>query len=244
MSIVKLYQLTPKEVASGYIEQAGKSKTASIENLFADIRKVIPIDSEAMRVIANLQDILDQRSGDQDSRSQVLTTVSSKPEDALLVGARPVGTCQHYATGEYREALLAFVIDPNSQVVVSQTEKGSHIGRSIIRLLSTKEGNPEIHLEHTYTNVSSSEVKRQITLAAAMLAHNMGVPLNVSRYSQNEKGSMTEAPRIEGFEYELPDEVLYSNASRAPKVYVDSAGGIQSLGKYFVADMQKVSMVM
>jgi hypothetical protein len=100
--------------------------------------------------------------------------------------------------------------------------KGNIIARSILRLLSAEGGAPALHVEQIYTSSAGVGVKRSIFEHAFRKAVSLDVPLVA-----NAEDVPTD------FNFKIGEEIeLTSKGSRAPKVYVDSAGGSKSWGNY------------
>jgi len=71
----------------------------------------------------------------------------------------------------------------------------------------------------------------------------MGVPLLISKQSQGEEGIELDVQIAEGFSLTDVDYSLYSFASRAPYVYVDSAGGESQNGVYTMNNLAEIHLV-
>lgn len=106
------------------------------------------------------------------------------------------------------------------------------------------EGNPSEKVQKlddvVPTESTEGAVSQRIYTHASRKAEQMGLPLYVSQVSQNEEGAGQETEVPVGFTSEKSDKLLRSTASRAPKVYVDSADGETSWGKFTLNDLLQV----
>ncbi len=237
--ILRVYNLTDSEISQGYVLTEGK-KSDSIDNVLKDITGRMSSQPDAARALENLRSQFYKFKTQVYIKQQLHTYITGKPEDIILVGARPVESCQHYLDGGYNEALLAYMVDPNTQVIYVEDTQHTPIARSIIRLLSDSSGNPALHVERVYSSFASVAVRKQVYEAAYRVSEAMGVPLYISTATQRaETGS--EVEEIVGFDFSPSSATLQSNNSRGPFVYVDSAGGITTRGRYLLKDLQLVS---
>jgi hypothetical protein len=238
-SLIKLYNLTSEEIVSGYYYHDGKpvSTISSLINQAAESEFVGPEGQDALRLIsAKMSDSL--------SRTQEVAnlsiSISAGANEALLVGTRPLPTCQHYFTGSLNDALLAYIIDPNTQILtVRETEGGRYLARAVVRLLDQGNGDPAMHLEQIYSVSSSVAVRSQIVAAAASMAYSMGIQLYTNAI---ELGSTIDTNSLAASRLKIADSnvLLRSKNSLAPLVYVDSADGIAVGGRYKIARANQV----
>lgn len=156
----------------------------------------------------------------------------------LKVGDEPVGTCQNYATGQYRECLLGYT-DPNTKIIAVR-HGGSTIARSVMRLLEDEQGNPALHVETIYSQNASSLIPEKIFNLALSKAEKMGVPVFVSESSQGAGGGAVKAAAVNGITQTLSKTELAARGVRAPFVYVDSAYGRQD-GAYKISKLATLS---
>jgi hypothetical protein len=238
-SLIKLYNLTSEEIVSGYYYHDRKpvSTISSLINQAAESEFVGPEGQDALRLIsAQMSESL--------SRTQEVAnlsiSISAGANEALLVGTRPLPTCQHYFTGSLNEALLAYIIDPNTQILtVRETAGGRYLARAVVRLLDQGNGDPAMHLEQIYSVSSSAAVRSQIVAAAASMAYSMGIPLYTNAI---ELGSTIDTNSLAASRLKIADSnvLLISKNSLAPLVYVDSADGIAVGGRYKIARANQV----
>ena len=126
-----------------------------------------------------------------------------------------------------------------------KNESGAWVARGISRLLSIRgtEGEAAIHMEPIYSASASRGVKRVVFTRMWEKAESMGLPLYVSLRAQDEGGAEREVDVPDGFKLVPARVVLESRASRAPKVYVDSAGGEKRLGRFMLRGLLEVRKV-
>jgi hypothetical protein len=216
--IIRLVSITPEEVMSGYFIEAGK-RVQSIDTFLRGMRDRVP--SEGQFVIDQIITQLGSLRTQGVEKENIQCEDTSDPKITLEVGAVPVESCQHYESGSYNECLLGYT-EPNTKVLVVRNGKGNIIARSILRLLSAEGGAPALHVEQIYTSSAGVGVKRSIFEHAFRKAVSLDVPLVA-----NAEDVPTD------FNFKIGEEIeLTSKGSRAPKVYVDSAGGSKSWGNY------------
>lgn len=92
----------------------------------------------------------------------------------------------------------------------------------------------------SFASATSKGVLRSMFARASQKAEEMGLPLLVSEQSQDEGGIEKETQLAEGYKTKKVDYSLVSKSSRAPKVYVDSAGGVSSSGEFVIKDLMEV----
>jgi len=235
-----LISLRPQEVASGRLLEGEdlKKQGERLEQVILKLQQVIP--EEGQFVLSRIRGVLEDYHNQTDEKQNLLCTDSSDPKVTLEVGENPVGSCQSYATGSENKCLLGYT-DPNSKVLVLRNERGKIVARSIFRLLSTPQGDPSLHVERIYSSIASSGVDRALYTHAMKKAKQMNVPLYISSQAQDENGISSEVLLPDGMQTEPVDYSLLSHTSRAPFVYVDSAGGRRSWGKYEVKNIVKVN---
>ncbi len=89
-----------------------------------------------------------------------------------------------------------------------------------------------MHIERIYSASTSKGVLRSVFARASQKAEEMGLTLLISQKSQDEGGVEKNAELAEGYQTNNVDYSLLSKASRAPKVYVDSSGGVSFDGDW------------
>lgn len=235
-NLVRLASLKPQEIVSGYFME-GEKRTGPIRPVLDEISSQIP--TEGRFVVDRIKQVMADFYNQNQESQNLLATDSASPKILIEVGANPVGSCQHYAHGSYNECLLGYS-DPDTKIMVLRNEKGNLVARSIFRLLPDQDGNPALHIERIYSAVSGRGVQRSIYTHAYRKAQEMGIPLYVSSESQDENGAELETDVPSGFETVLTQTILRSESSRAPKVYVDSAGGARSLGQFQMSRLFEV----
>jgi len=233
--IIQLTHLTEEEVSSKHIQLDQKRRP--IKTVLTRLRKNLEGDALAVldRVVAALDSFSEQTEEAQTLR--VIDTAS--PKTTIEIGEVPMASCQNFRNGSINEALLGYT-DPNTKVLLLTDEDGTPIARSVFRLLSDEAGNPALHVESIYTRLATDGVTRAIYQHAVQKAKAMGIPLFVSSKSQNDEGVMVESSDVEGITRTPSAVVLSAAQSRAPSVYVDSAGG-EKHGTYSMANVATLS---
>lgn len=180
----------------------GSDDKNNVKTLFSQLRSA-PGMNEVVRsaVLQNAESLLQESLGTSTSREQDYTIeFTDDLRTTLEIGERPVMSCQNFRDGIYNQGLLGFT-DPDHKLIIVKDEAGKIIARRIIRLLeSSINGQVKLQVERLYSTSSSSRLDVLTTEMAKQIAQKMGVEIQNNR--------------------------LESRASRAPNVYVDSAGGI------------------
>lgn len=238
-SFLRLANLKPEEIAVGYLLEGAEMKTRDkpISVLIKELQS--GANQEALIVLDQVATIFSSFR-DQNLEKQNLKCVdSTSPKIMMEIGDRPVASCQNYAHGSHNDCLLGYT-DPNTKILFLTNERGNPVARAIFRLLSTPDGEPVLHIERVYSTTASEGVSRVIYTRAVEKAARMGVRLLTSYDSpnlQDETGDMT---ALASFSTKKTSSVLVSEASRAPKVYVDSAGGERSWGRYVIGGNREI----
>jgi len=226
--IIQLTNLSEEEVRSGVVQQAG-GKGRPITQIVQRLSK--NLNSDVQYVVDRLETVLDSYK-QQTGNSQVLrVSDTASPKITIEIGELPLTSCQNYRNGIMNQALMGYT-DPNTKILLLTNDRGNPVARSVFRLLSDEAGNPVLHAETIYTTEASDGVSRAIYQHAIEKAESMGIPLFISSVSQNDEGHMVGVRNIEGITQSPSSAVLSSARSRAPSVYVDSAGGEQRGGVY------------
>jgi len=236
---MRLAHLTSKEIASGYLLEGDDlaKRVKPITRLIADIRKQFGLQEQF--IFERIEHLINDFATQNQEKQNLIARDSSSPKVLLEVGKTPVGSCQHYGHGEYNDCLLGYS-DSNTKIVTLENERGNPVARAVFRTLADKEGYPELHLERIYSASASMGVLRSIFVHASAKAKKMGVQWFISKKAQNQEGIEVEAEIPEGFIVSDDDTILKSHGSRAPKVYVDSAGGECSWGTFQLSGLQRV----
>lgn len=237
--IIRLINIKPNEVAAGYFLEGKDSKQRgdSIDKVLNELKDESA--DENSFAYDEVKNMLDSFRSSSDEKQNLICTDSSDPKIWLEIGEKPVASCQSYDHGGFNECLVAYT-DPNTKILVLRNEKGSVIARSIFRLLETSSGEPALHIERIYSASTSKGILRSMFSRSYQKAQEMGLPLLISEKSQDEEGSEKEAQLAEGYMLNTVNYSLNSKASRAPKVYVDSAGGVSYDGQYEMKDLVEV----
>jgi hypothetical protein len=237
--IIRLINIKPNEVAAGYFLEGKDSKQRgdSIDKVLNELKDESA--DENSFAYDEVKNMLDSFRSSSDEKQNLICTDSSDPKIWLEIGEKPVASCQSYDHGGFNECLVAYT-DPNTKILVLRNEKGNVIARSIFRLLETTSGEPALHIERIYSASTSKGILRSMFSRSYQKAQEMGLPLLISEKSQDEEGTEKEAQLAEGYVLNNVNYSLNSKASRAPKVYVDSAGGVSYDGKYEMNDLVEV----
>ena len=231
LNFLKLALLTPEEIASGHL-----LKDNDLSKRGETLEKVVKLASslvsaEASFVFKRLNDLLISFKT-QGVEKQNLTCIdTTNAKITLEIGEKPVQSCQSYRSGGYNSCLLGY-FSHNTKILALKNENGNLVARSIFRLLEDDDGNPHLHMELVYSAAASSVIKEIFLKHALKKAEKMKIDLFIGR-------NIEESEKNE-FNFEKSGVTLFSNGSRAPKVYVDSAGGEQSWGRYRIASLLKV----
>lgn len=237
--IIRLLTLRPQEVTVGRLLEGEdlQKEGKKLMQVFAELQSSIP--QEGQFVLERIRGILENFHSQTDEKQNLLCTDSSDPKVTLEIGENPVASCQSYVLGSENACLLGYT-DANSKILVLRNERGNIVARSIFRLLSTEDGNPGLLIERIYSSVAGQGVTRALYTHALRKAQEIGIPLFVSSLSQDEQGNEADIVTPEGFTLVTQDITLRSEASRAPFVYVDSAGGRRSWGQYVVENLLEI----
>lgn len=237
---IRLANLKPEEIAVGYLLEGNESKRRDkpIETVVREVQA--QATQEGSIVLDHIRSIL-ASFRDQNQEKQNLTcTDSSNPKILIEIGDKPVASCQHYAHGSHNDCLLGYS-DPNTKILFLRNERGNPVARCVFRLLSTPDGESALHIERVYSTTASQGVLRSIYTRAIQKANSMGVKLYTSYDSLNEQGITVESAVPIGFSAEQTSTLLLSESSRAPKVYVDSAGGDRSWGNFAIGSNREIT---
>jgi len=239
-NFMRLANLKSKEIASGYFLEGEdlKKRSDKIENVLKEAEKMVP--EEGRFVIQRVRQLMAEFKSQSGTKQNLTCEDSSSPRIMIEIGEKPVSSCQHYGHGSHNDCLLGYV-DANTKILVLKNEKGNLVARSIFRLLADHEGKPALHIENIYTASASAGVENSIFAHAYRKAQSMGLPLFVSKeFTKRDQDDNLIAPA--GFELGASDEILRSEISVAPKVYVDSAGGSRSRGNYVMNNLLSVKV--
>lgn len=209
-----------------------------ISQAIQELRTAAP--AEAAFVFDRINQLLVGMREQGQEKQDLTARDTSSPQTVIEVGAKPVSSCQHYAHGSYNECLLGYT-DPNNKILILENEKGNPIARSIFRLLATEDGKPALHLEQIYSASASPSVVGVMYEHGYKKAQALNMPLFVSVEAQNADGIETPVQIPSGFSGNPFEKTLLSHSSRAPFVYVDSAGGVNSFGKYKIKNVFEVT---
>ena len=214
VTLTRLMELSGAEVAAGRLmNNNGKLTNKTIPAAFKEIIDVAGSNAEDVLV-----PIETELGAVNESRDEVQGLSVHDTDDlatTMEIGAYPVGSCQHYEQGAFRQGLLSYT-DPNVKVMIATNNKGGLVARSIMRLIGDDAGNPVVVLEQTYTSYPSVEIERAMLVNAQRKAEKLGAKLFVSALvSEDYRDS-----EITSFK---------QSGSRSPIIYSDSGGGVRTV---------------
>jgi hypothetical protein len=236
--IIQLLNLSDEEVRTGVLRPQGAGKGRPITQALQRLRK--NLRPEVRFISEQLDSVFDSFAAQTGEMQVLQVRDTASPKITIEIGEIPLASCQNYRNGIMNDSLIGYT-DPNSKILLLSNERGNPVARSVLRILSDESGNPVLHAETIYTTDVSDGVARAIYQHALDKAKAMGIPLYISSVSQNDEGHMVGARQVEGITTEPNEASLSSQGSRAPLVYVDSAGGWQKSGKYAISNVSMVS---
>lgn len=194
-----------------------KGSQVALTKVFATLRRVYGVgfpefinDLERIQS-AILQTHANMFSGQRISKSKLNFTDKVDLPTYILIGEKPVASCQHYAsTAGMNEGLLSYMADPAVKIIQMYNEEGSIVARAIMRLMSDKLGNPVLYVERVYTNSPHSKITEAVNNFAVQKANSMGIPVTGKLFLQKQKSFSGR---------------LFSWGSRSKYIYTDDGGG-------------------
>jgi hypothetical protein len=227
-----LLQASSQAILAGGTLGADGQKAQSFSTQLTRLHKLtskLELPQEAGLAIGRVEELFKSFYKSTDEVREITVTDTVDLATTLQIGAKPAPSCQHYATGVYRQALLGYT-DPGVKIITVR-DGDTLIARSIMRLLEDQTGRPALHVESIYTPNPSAVITDRIYSLAVQKAAAMGVPVYVSQKSQNADGRRELNQVGKRFmALTAPDVSLEVKALRAPAAYVDSAGGYQTKG--------------
>ena len=237
-NIIRLMTLSPQEILQGTFLE-GKDKKQRGESLFKLLEQLkMESVSDDQFIYDEVKRLFEQVQSSDSSAQNLYCTDSSNPKVMLEIGETPVNSCQHYDDGSYSGCLMGYS-EPNTKILIVRNERGSIIARSIFRLLTDSNGLPALHVERIYSSFAGKSIPRVIYTRALKKAEEMGISVVVSKRAETEQGAIEEAQEASSFLLVTYPDKLVSKASRAPRVYVDSAGG-SNTGSYELTDLLEI----
>lgn len=238
-SILRILNLLPQEISGGYLLEGTdrKKKGDKILSVLDGLKRNIP--EEGQFVLENISKVLDQFKNQGQTKQNLRCIDSSRPKHLFEIGAKPVSSCQHYGHGSRNDCLLGYS-EPGTKILILENEQGNIVARSVFRILSKTNGEPGGHTERIYASSASFGIARSIYTHASKKGELGKISIYTSRSNQDEEGVETGVTIPSGFDFVRTTEKLHSQNSRAPKVYVDSAGGARSFGKYTIEDLLEI----
>ena len=150
------------------------------------------------------------------SRKVLSVTDAVDVSTLILSGRRPCSTCQD-VEDVLSTGLLSLVVDPHVRLLQVYAG-GELVGRAVMRLLHTTQGDPAIFVERVYKSLPSKHVDDLIYGVAIQKGIAMRVPVygeDEGTPQRNSKGRIQSHKNI----------VLYNMASRSPMNFSDAASG-------------------
>jgi|GEM_PF-2906882 len=235
--IAIVMSLTEDAVASGTIQADGKKGKPVVQVLQRLAKNLGP---QHRFVTDRLKSVFDSYRTQTGAVRDIDVVDTNDPRITIEIGEAPVASCQNYRDGIVNEALLGYT-DPNTKILLLRSEAGRPVARAIYRILEAEDGSPALHVETIYAAESSDAVKRSMYRHAITKATALQMPVYISAQSQDEEGKMVETPEVSGIaKNPIDGVVLKSKGSRAPLVYVDSAGGAKENGVYEVTNLAQI----
>lgn len=210
MDAVNVHQAVAK------LLDAHANGTANAKTTHASLRKLQALLPEQDKfVVSQLAQAMEASS-----LETLSTDDNANAQTWIEIGEKPVRSCQHYDGGSYNAGLVGYT-EPNVRIVVARNEKNSIVGRSILRLMATSEGQPALMLEPIYAAAAPAQVTHAIQTHARKIAALLGTSI----FTQVEAGKETEQ--------------LHTSGLRAPATYSDSINdafdGLMQRGQTFSA---------
>ncbi len=233
---IALLYLTPEDVAQGSVGDGKKGR--AIAQIIKRLSK--NLDKNYGFIVEQLQAVHESYREQTGEVKPLTVTDTGDARVTLEIGSIPVGSCQNYRGGVVNEALLGYT-DPNTKVLWVTNERGKPIARSMSRLLSDEAGNPVLHVETIYAAEASDSVNRSVMRHAIEKGETMRIPVLMSSTVQNVDGELVPMHAVSGISTQPVTTTLTSSSSRAPYVYVDSAGGRSRNGVYEIKDLVRLS---
>lgn len=242
ISLVEIHNLSESEIIQGRFEDGSKIQS-KIEKAISHCEKL------GLGLTLNSLNTLAKRLQSSVRVSPFSSTYdTSSAHTGMTIGSNPVSSCLHYVHGANNHCLLG-TLGPDTKVLLVSNRSSQPVSRSIMRLLDDNDGNPAIHVEMVYS--AHDEVTRSIVNILARAVEKSEQINSVDGDSEVKvyiseimltKTADADDPDVVLKELELAgfeiikrhDTSLHSEASPAPFVYVDSAGGIRPEGQYSI----------
>ena len=235
LGLHQLARLSADNIIRGTVTtvDTGK-KVQNIDSLLQRLHKIVAkqqLPQEATMMLGNIGQVIEEFSRTADTVQELVASDTIDMKTMLEIGAKPVGSCQHYATGTYNECLLGYT-EPNTKLMVLRNGE-KIVARSVLRLLEQPDGSPMLFMEMIYTQNASQSVTTRMFELASVKAEKMGVPVfapaNIGFTPEGKSAFMLTKTAIRGS----------AGTLRAPFVYGDSFGGKTSRG-YRVSKMKQL----
>lgn len=217
INLVRLLNVTADEIRAGVLfNEKGNPTKTQINQVISEV--LARAGEEGAEALQQVYQMMESFSETADSISDIIVSDTDDFGITLAIGANPVGSCQHYETGQFRTALLSY-FDSSTKLMVVKGQNDSFLSRAVLRLAEDNEGVPILVLEPTYSAVGSDDVQEAMIRHAKHKADVMGLQLLVPDTGEV---SVSDIPKIK-------------KASRmgtpAPFSYSDIFGGYKSQGE-------------
>ena len=177
MNLVRLLDVTPEEVSSGVLFNEKRNPTkVEISAVVGEL--LARSGDEGLEALQQLSRMLESFNQNSSNKENLIATDTDDFGTTLAIGANPVGSCQHYETGQYRLGLFSY-FDPAAKIVTIKGENGAFLSRAVLRLAEGIDKQPVLVLEPTYSSVASGDAANLVTEHAKTKAEKMGVDLYV-----------------------------------------------------------------
>lgn len=227
-NMIKLWSLSDEEIKKGNLVSKTGKDGLPISKL---IQKLSQSASKLARgalapdVLGRISTVVDNYYEEGKTAIGLVATDTSDMRTILEIGAKPVGSCQHYANGQFNGALLGYT-EPGVKAIVVKDKTGNIVARSILRLMGDEESTPGLHVETIYTQTANPTVAKAVYSLAVRKAKILGVRAFISKTSQNQNGEKVDFQLPVGLSAQGTSVTLATKSMRAPFGYCDSAGGV------------------
>jgi hypothetical protein len=212
VNVLRLTNISPEEVAANRIfNDAGKPTKVTLD---AVLNQVVEKNGQiGLDALGQIQTVLDDFRDETDTDIGEVTIGDTDDfQTTIEIGANPVGSCQHYDQGMFKQGLVGY-FDPGVKIITAHNQRGRFIARAAARLVSDSKGQPVMVLEPTYTSQASEDINNAIMQRAKAKAEAMGIPVFVMDTS--------------GADTFVKDGQVFISGQRAPYMYSDVFGGVR-----------------
>jgi hypothetical protein len=233
--LVRLESLSLEELEKQSLYVDGKKSAVDFVNVFRDLQEAFgAINPDFKHDLQRLQQQLFEAQkimfgGERVSRSKLVITDKVDLSVHVLIGEKPVPSCQNYdSDSDFNSGLLSYLTDPNVKFIQIYDEHKNIVARAACRLLEDEKGRPTLFMERVYSTNSHPKIKETMVNFLRQKAERMGVPWKTHEiHTQDVKQSDEQSDDGES-------HVLRNRNSRSPFVYTDAGGGLVADGRFEV----------